>query len=177
MVKNYLSLSKPATSKFIDRYNSLKPPISSEEETKIPITELRIFPICGVSSTGPVDYIDLGPYGLKYDRDIAILPVTGSNLPLKAWRHQPMAKLRQTLRGSVVTLTTTDPEPLIKQGLPIMIQLDLDIEPETIGPWYDSQNTSYQSLGFCGYRYPVDVCHWISVAIDKEVIVIPAESE
>ena len=43
---------------------------------------------------GTVEHIDIGPYGPKYDRDLAVLPANGSGLPVKAWRHQPMSKLR-----------------------------------------------------------------------------------
>ena len=75
-------------------YSSLTPPMPSEEERKVPIEELRIYPLAGVQTTGPVDYIDLGPYGPKYDRDLTLLPAEGTGLPMKAWRHQPCAKLR-----------------------------------------------------------------------------------
>ena len=60
----------------------------------MPIEELRIYPLAGVQTTGPVDYIDLGPYGPKYDRDLTLLPAEGTGLPMKAWRHEPCAKLR-----------------------------------------------------------------------------------
>ena len=87
-----------------------------------------------------------------------------------------MGRLRQTLKGSVVIVTTTYPEPLIKQGLPTEISLDLDVDPECIGPWHDHQKIQPRSIGFQGYRYPEKVNHWFSVAIDKEVVLIRAAS-
>ena len=70
-----------------------------------------------------------------------------------------------------------DPAPLVRNNLPTSIQLDLDKDPETVGPWYDFQNGAYQTRGFCGYRYPDEICHWFSVAIDREVILIRAASK
>ena len=87
-------MGKKAQFRHFERYESLRPPLPSEQELKIPIKELRVFPIAGVQSTGPDFHIDIGPYGLKYDREVALLPTCGSNMPLKSWRYLPMSKLR-----------------------------------------------------------------------------------
>ena len=70
-----------------------------------------------------------------------------------------------------------DPVPLLRNSLPTSIQLDLDKDPETVGPWYDFQGKAPQTVGFCGYRYSDEVCHWFSVAIEREVILIRAGSK
>ena len=96
LAKAFLSqeTTEPVSNEYIQMYSSLTPPMPSKEELKVPIEELRIYPLAGVQTTGPVDYIDLGPYGPKYDRDLTLLPAEGTGLPMKAWRHEPCAKLR-----------------------------------------------------------------------------------
>ena len=131
----------------------------------------------GCQTTGPADYIDIGPYGLKYDRELALIPVEStSKVSLTAWRHFPMGHLRQSLSGSVVTFTTTAPQLLLDQGLPVQIKIDLDEDPQNVGQFRSFENNTVITKGFKGHVYPDEVGHWFSVAVAKEVMLIRASS-
>ena len=158
-----------------DRYESLQPCILSSKEKEISITELSVYPLKGCKTTGPADYIDIGPYGPKYDRDLALIPVdSATKVSLTAWRHLPMSHLRQSLSSSIVTFTTTAPQLLLDQGLPVSIEIDLDQDPEKVGPFQNFENNSVPTKGFKGHVYPDEVGRWFSVAVSKEVVLIRA---
>ena len=48
----------------------------------------------GILTERDYGFIDIGMYGVKYDREMAVLPRDGQAPPLNAWRHLPMANLR-----------------------------------------------------------------------------------
>ena len=48
----------------------------------------------GCVSAGPVDFLDIGPYGVKYDRDLALCPAEGNAVPVSPWNYHPMGVLR-----------------------------------------------------------------------------------
>ena len=48
--------------------------------------------------------------------------------------YNPMGCLRQALNGSVVTISTTEPERLTAKNFPLTITIDLEDDPEETGP-------------------------------------------
>ena len=72
----------------------------------------------------------MSEFGIKYDRELALVPVNFETdslgkTSLRFWVWPPMKRLRQTLKGSVVTVTTTHPELLAAKGLPLSLDIDL----------------------------------------------------
>ena len=55
-----------------NKYLSLSPPITSNEEIMIPIQEMYVYPVRGVRAGAQVDSIELGMHGVKYDREILL---------------------------------------------------------------------------------------------------------
>ena len=89
---------------------------------------MYVYPIRGVRAT-QVDYIELGPYGIKYDREI-ILASRDEHVYITMFRYLPMSCLRQSLKGSKLQITTEFPEKLTEKGLPASLTLEMDIDPE-----------------------------------------------
>ena len=148
------------------RYKSAKKPIHSSDEKLIPISEMYVYPIRGMRAGSEVDSFELGAYGIKYDREIVL--VTKKDLTLVTYnKYFPMACLRQSLKGSKLTITTEYPEKLTTKGLPGSLTLEMNINPET-----DLGAFAVCKKGYAGYKYPDDVCKWLSIAIDKDVIAI-----
>ena len=70
------------------------------------------------------------------------------------------------LKGSVVTISTTEPDKLSAKNLPATISIDLDDDPEETGPLVECKND------YAGYQFKDSICEWFSAAIDREVIAI-----
>ena len=80
--------------------------------------------------------------------------------------YNPMGCLRQALNGSVVTISTKEPERLRAKNLPLTISIDLEDDPEETGPLVECKKN------YTGYQFKEFICEWFSAAIDKEVIAI-----
>ena len=55
-----------------DLYLSVKNPVHARKEKELKIAEMYVYPIRGIRVQGEVDYFDIGPYGIKYDREIIL---------------------------------------------------------------------------------------------------------
>jgi uncharacterized protein YcbX len=66
----------------------------SSIEQKIPITRLAIFPVKGITCEDEHEFLDIGPLGIKYDREIVISPRYGKAKKLSAWNTPTMEQLR-----------------------------------------------------------------------------------
>ena len=75
----------------------------------------------------------MGKDGVKYDREI-ILAAKDTKIVMNQSKHFPMGRLRQALNGNFLTVTTTAPQLLRAKNLPESIIIDLDEDPNTIGP-------------------------------------------
>jgi hypothetical protein len=53
-------------------YKTVEKPIAYHEEKPLEIKKLYVYPIRGIR-TSPVESIELGPYGVKYDREIVLI--------------------------------------------------------------------------------------------------------
>ena len=75
-------------------------------------------------------------------------------------------------------MTTTAPELLRAKNLPESLIIDLDEDPDTIGPPVEGYRPEWQSKkdNHFGNKYNDTVCEWFSVAIEKEVVAIRAPS-
>ena len=108
-VNESVNIDKGTTIK--QKYKSLRPPIHSSKEIKVPMIEMWIYPIRGVRAKSQVDSIELGEYGVRYDREILL--ATRKDLAVMSTNHHnPTGALRQELVGSEVIVTTTKPELL-----------------------------------------------------------------
>ena len=74
------------------KYKSLNPLISHDREVRVPMVEMWVYPVRGVRSKGPVDSIEVGEFGTRYDREI-ILATRGELKVLGTHLHQPMGVL------------------------------------------------------------------------------------
>lgn len=68
-------------------------------------------------------------------------------------------------------MTTTKPERLQKENLPVEIKIELDVDPASIGELMKSLK------GHEGHKYPDQVNNWFSVAIDRKVCLIHSSNE
>ena len=57
------------------------------------ITGLCVYPFKGIFTDDKPQYIDIGEFGVKYDRELQVMPCDKSP-PLAPRRHQQMAFLR-----------------------------------------------------------------------------------
>ena len=110
------------------KYKSLTPLLPKSKEVKVPIKEMWVFPIRGVRAKAPVDSIELGLYGTRYDREILLASKKEMSV-MSTNKHNPTGVLRQELVGSKVIVTTTKPEMLRAKNLPESITIDLSIDP------------------------------------------------
>ena len=55
-----------------ETYETVKHPIKFTEEENYEIKNMYAYPISSVPPIGEVDYIDLGPLGIKYDREVML---------------------------------------------------------------------------------------------------------
>ena len=53
-------------------YSSVDTLLEKAKEVEIPIHGLYVYPIRGIRSPHKVDSIELGPFGVKYDREIML---------------------------------------------------------------------------------------------------------
>ena len=68
------------------------------------------------------EYIELGPHGIRYDREIIICPRDDEKLQImSAWTCPNMSRLRQALHGSILKVTSTEPGMHAQKGYPISI--------------------------------------------------------
>ena len=126
----------------------------------------------------------MSEFGIKYDRELALVPVNFETdslgkMSLKFWVWPPMMRLRQTLKGSVVTVTTTHPELLAAKGLPLSLDIDLSQAPEDVGPLIDRVDKAnlHITSGFVGHRYDSHLSHWFSTIVEKEVYLMRAQNK
>ena len=80
--------------RFTETYETVKEPMSFVEEEKYAIKNMYAYPISSVKPIGEVDYIDLGPYGIKYDREIMLFDPACEKM-LTNMDHFPINSLRQ----------------------------------------------------------------------------------
>ena len=86
-----------------------------------------------------------------------------------------MAHLRQSLKGSIVTVTTRRPALLTAKGLPTSISFDLDAPPEEAGPYINTEHLhAWKNIGSVGFVYNATVNNWFTVALERDVFVIRA---
>ena len=130
--------------------------------------EMYVYPIRGVRAGGQVEYIELGMHGVKYDREI-LLAAKEDKAIITTNKYHAMGCLRQVLKGSIVTVTTTEPQKLKAKNLPLSLTIDLDDEPDQVGPFIECQR-DYQ-----GYQFNETIAQWFSAAIDKEVFAIRSQ--
>lgn len=130
---------------------------------------MYVYPIRGIRVGSQVDSLELGAHGAKYDREI-VLRCEETHHVLRSDTHLPMSCLRQTLTGSVVTVTTLEPERLRAQNLPESISIDLDQKPETVGD--PVLCLAAKGRRYMGYQYSKEVSDWFAAAIDKKVSVV-----
>ena len=95
-------------------------------------------------------------------------------------RYHQMARLRLALNNNFLTVTTIEPQLLRAKNLPESITIDLDEDPNTIGPAVDG----FRSLMWSGNKddhwgnqYNDTICEWFSVAVEKEIVLIRAPSK
>ena len=69
---------------------------------------MYLYPVRGIPSGCEVDYIDLGRYGAKYDREIVLADKNDKSVVVSNLFH-PMACLSQTLKNSKLEITTSLP--------------------------------------------------------------------
>ena len=60
-------------------------------------------------------------------------------------KYFPMGRLRQALKNNLLTITTTAPELLRAKNLPESITIDLDEDPNTIGPAVEGYRSEWSS--------------------------------
>ena len=159
-------------SRLVERYETVKELLPAKDEQEVKIAEMYVYPLRSVRA-GPVDELEVGRYGIKYDREI-VLAEAASKKIVKCNLHHPMACLSQVLRGSKVEISTSRPELLSAQGLPAKLTLDMDVDAEAELGAYVELHRNQSKDQFGGYTYPEDVCRWFSVAIGKEVIAVKA---
>ena len=104
-------------------------------------------------------------HGIKYDREI-LLAAKEDKAIVTTNKYHEMGCLRQELFFSKVTVTSTKPERLRAKNLPESLTIDLDDEPEEVGPLVECQK------GYAGYQFNEEIAEWFSAAIDKEVFAI-----
>ena len=71
----------------------MRNPIKFSEEEKLDIKNMYAYPISSIKPVGEVDYIDLGPYGIKYDREIMLFDPKIDQMLTNIF-HLPMNCLR-----------------------------------------------------------------------------------
>ena len=54
------------------QYKTVEKPIAFSEEKPVEIKSLYVYPIKGIR-TSPVDSLELGPHGVKYDREMVLI--------------------------------------------------------------------------------------------------------
>ena len=160
--------------KLASLYKTVKKPIEAKDEKNIQITEMWVYPVRQIRADCQVDYMDIGPYGPKYDREIILIDKE-KNCFLYAYNYLPLTCLRQSLKGSKVEITTDEPSRLTAKGMPVSLTLEMDIDPKTeLG---EKVEITYKRWVFTGYKFPSDVNKWFSTAIEKEVFAIRAPIE
>lgn len=105
---------------------------------------MYIYPVRGVRAGGQVESLELGMHGAKYDREI-LLAAKEDKAIVTTNKYNAMGCLRQTLKGSVVTVTTEEPERLRAKKLPLSLSIDLKANPESVGEFIECQK------GYFGY--------------------------
>lgn len=60
--------------KLASLYDTVKNPIAQQDEQSLAITELYVHPIRSIRAL-PTNRIFIGPYGVKFDREIALFDV------------------------------------------------------------------------------------------------------
>ena len=55
---------------------------TNEAQRRFPIKALEVFPLRGVISLSEPEYIDVSRFGVKYDRELALVPVHWETDPL-----------------------------------------------------------------------------------------------
>ena len=125
----------------------MKTPINSKEEINVPICEMYVYPIRGMRAGSQVESFEIGPYGIKYDRELIL--VSRKDLSIVVFKHyHKMACLRQSLKGSKLLIETDFPEKLTAKGLPVSLTLEMNIDPETeLGAF------TVCKKGYSGYKY------------------------
>ena len=70
----------------------MEKPIDANKEKFIKLETLLIYPIASVRSC-EVDYLDIGPLGIRYDRELTVYDVKTTNMLTNA-DHLPINDLR-----------------------------------------------------------------------------------
>jgi hypothetical protein len=60
--------------KLASLYDTVKTPVASQDEQSVAITELYVHPIRSIRAL-PASSIFIGPFGIKFDREIALFDV------------------------------------------------------------------------------------------------------
>ena len=86
-----------------------------------------------------MDSVELGPYGIKYDRELLLTSNDEDRKIVTTNTYHAMGCLRQSLKGSKLLITTEFPERLTEKGMPESLTLEMDINPETdlTGEWIE----------------------------------------
>lgn len=90
----------------------------------------------------------------------------GTFSPMLSQINPELTCLRQTLNGSLVTLTTQNPYRLTAAGLPTSI--DINLEEKMTGPLVKCVKPGAKSTGgMIGRKCSTELCEWVSVAVDE----------
>ena len=76
------------------------------------ITGLAVYPFRGMIPVDGPDYIKVGIYGIRYERELALMDLE-TGLRMTAWRYNLMGRLISRLLGSILRVETLYPEPLL----------------------------------------------------------------
>ena len=60
-------------SRLVERYETVKELLPAKDEQEVKIAEMYVYPLRSVRA-GPVDELEVGRYGIKYDREIVLAP-------------------------------------------------------------------------------------------------------
>ena len=94
----------------------MKKPIPAKEEKNVQISEMYVYPVRGIRAGCQVDSLEVGRYGVKYDREIVLVDQKDKKI-VTVEVYTPMACLSQVLNGNQLEICTSLPERLSEKGL------------------------------------------------------------
>ena len=81
-----------------EKYESLQTPVALCDEKKLKMCRFEVYPVRGIITEHELDSLEVGAYGVRYDREISIFPTDGTScLALTSYRWLPASRLRQRL--------------------------------------------------------------------------------
>jgi hypothetical protein len=124
--------------KLSDLYETAKTPISFDDEIPLKISSLYVHPIRSIRAL-PAKSIFIGPYGLKFDREIALYFVEDRKI-VCAKQFMPILELVQEITyhkvdgATVASLKVTcesqaSKDRMAAKGLPTETIIELDKDP------------------------------------------------